>query len=63
METKNENGLECLLIPKLDRNRKTVVQNLLSIKYDLYYTHIKPQNIVIKTIFKNPESYRICMIG
>ena len=59
IETKNENGLECLLITKLDGNKKTVVERLPSMKSGLYYTHIKPENVAMKTIFKNPESYRI----
>lgn len=59
VETKDENKLEFLLITKLDGNRKTVVEKLPSLKSGLYYTHIKPENVALKTIFKNPESYRI----
>jgi hypothetical protein len=59
IERKNENGLQCLLITKLNGNKKIVVGKLPSLQFGLYYTHKKPKNVAMKTIFKNPESYRI----
>ena len=61
VETELEHGAEYLLITKLDGFQKQVVEKLPSSPLGLYYTYIKPaeEYIVMKTIFRNLESFRI----
>jgi peptide/histidine transporter 3/4 len=61
VETEIEHGIEYLLITKFDGYQKIVVERLPSSSSGLYYTYIKPteEYVVMKTIFRNTESFRI----
>src|ERR1041385_8397190 len=61
VETKVENGTEYLIMTKFDGPKKKVVEKLPSLASGLYYTYINPikEFVALKTIFRNPESYRV----
>jgi hypothetical protein len=60
VETEIEHGTEYLLITKFDVYQKRVVETLPSSPSGLYYMYIKPteEYVVMKTIFRNIESFR-----
>nr|AAT85780.1 zinc knuckle domain containing protein [Oryza sativa Japonica Group] len=61
IETEIEQDAEYLLIRKIDGYQKQVVERLPSLPSGLYYTYIKPteEYVAMKTIFRNPESFRV----
>src|ERR1041385_3117026 len=61
VETKVENGTEYLIMTKFDGPKKKVVEKIPSLASGLYYTYINPikEFVALKTIFRNPESYRV----
>jgi peptide/histidine transporter 3/4 len=61
VETEIEHGTEYLLITKFDEYQKRVVERLPSSPSGLYYTYVKPteEYVVMKTIFRNIEAFRI----
>jgi len=61
IETHEDNKEEYLLFTKDNGYGKQIFEKIPSLSSGLYYTYIKPikEFVALKTIFRNPESYRV----